>query len=375
MDITLLVHNLSRNCLVRTYPIAKALQRKFRIEVVGPVLGNGIFEPYQNELPYQPVYPKKARLPEFFLTVKELLKRIRGKVIYAFKPRLTSLGVALLARLARRHPVILDIEDWDAEPFVRQPWFRKTVEAIRYAHLPNSGFYDWLSERLIPLADERIVVSKFLQNRYGGIRLYHGVDCRFFDPTRYDPLRLKEKWGLQEKRVILFAGHVSAHKGLENLIAAIGSIGDRSLQLLLLGPLNDYSRDLETMAHGSLIRIGPQPHARMPEFLSLAELVVIPQRNTPYAQAQVPGKVFEAMAMAKPIIATAVSDLPEILEGCGYVVPPENPTALAEAIDFILRNPGPAEQVGQGAREKCMRQYSWDAMERILAPVFQRYLK
>ena len=111
----------------------------------------------------------------------------------------------------------------------------------------------------------------------------------------------------------------------------------------------------------------------MPEILKLADLVILPQRNTAIAEAQVPGKVFEAMAMAKPIIATTVSDLPEILDGCGWIVEPENPGQLAQTIQYVLDNPKEAEEMGQKARQRCIEKYSWDAMEEILIKIFKKY--
>jgi glycosyltransferase involved in cell wall biosynthesis len=81
------------------------------------------------------------------------------------------------------------------------------------------------------------------------------------------------------------------------------------------------------------------------------------------------------MAMAKPIIATAVSDLPEILSGCGWVVAPGNPAALAEAIEFVLHNPDLTAEMGRKAREKCKDKYSSDAMEGTLVTIFRQYLE
>ena len=84
-------------------------------------------------------------------------------------------------------------------------------------------------------------------------------------------------------------------------------------------------------------------------------------------------KVFEAMAMAKPIIATPVSDLPEILDGCGLLVEPGNTNRLAEGIQYLLEEGDVAEELGEKAREKSVKEYSWDAMGKILSGVFGKY--
>ena len=372
MKITVLLDNLSSNSVARAYHRAKVLQRHYQVELVGPVLGNGIYEPFRDELPYRPVCPGKVRFPEYLGTLKKLVKQVRGEVVYALQPRVSSFGVALLAKLSRHLPVVLEIYDSDLEPFIKQSLPRKLYTSIRHAHTPSIRSYGVVLSRLVPFADEQIVGSEFLQNRYGGVRLYHGVDCDVFDPTGFDSVELKEKWGLTGKKVILFGGTALPHKGVEDLIAAVKMLEEPSLRIVVMGE-NSYVASLQRIAGDCLVRIGVQPYSLLPELLSLTDLVVLPQRRTAFAEAQVPGKLFDAMAMAKPIIATAVSDLPEILSGCALLVKPDDPAVVAEAIEVVLRDPDSAAEMGWRARKKCQEKYSWDAMESILIPVFQRY--
>ena len=87
-----------------------------------------------------------------------------------------------------------------------------------------------------------------------------------------------------------------------------------------------------------------------------------------------PAKIFDAMAMAKPIIATHISDLPEILDGCGWIVEPDNHEHLAATIQTVLEDSKKAEQVGQKARKKCIENYSFDAMEKELSTILQKWI-
>ena len=120
-----------------------------------------------------------------------------------------------------------------------------------------------------------------------------------------------------------------------------------------------------------VLAAGPQPKERMPAFLDLADLVVLPLVDSALARSQTPCKIFEAMAMARPVIATAISDLPLILDGCGWVVPPGDADALARTIGEALGNPGAAASRGQAAREKCARLYSKQQTERDLVSVME----
>lgn len=71
-----------------------------------------------------------------------------------------------------------------------------------------------------------------------------------------------------------------------------------------------------------------------------------------------PYSVVEAMMCARPVVGTAVGGVPEALEGCGLVVEPRNPEALAQACLYLLQNPTIARELGQEGREKALTQFS-----------------
>ena len=119
MKISILVCNLSHNCIVRTYPIAKVLERHYEVDVAGFVFGNVIFEPYRNEFQCRPYHIKSgkkvSRMADAVRGVRKIVRSIeKSDIIYAFKPRLTSFGLGLLAKHVKNLPLILDIEDWEA---------------------------------------------------------------------------------------------------------------------------------------------------------------------------------------------------------------------------------------------------------------------
>ena len=106
--------------------------------------------------------------------------------------------------------------------------------------------------------------------------------------------------------------------------------------------------------------------------MPLADVVALPQRDTRETDAQVPGKIYEAMAMARPILGTDVSDIPEILDGCGKIVAAEDTAALEAGLAELLDDPTGAARLGAAARERCIERYSWDAMGQILEAEFDR---
>lgn len=368
LRIAAVVNDLSGNCLVRTYPIVKVLERTHRVEVIGLVGREGIFPHYRHEMVYRPFLLGGSLVSKgrsFF----DLVRSIDADVIYAFKPICTSYGVALLSRLRRQGPIILDIEDWDNETFEAMSWKGKMTHLVRNIARPN-GFYDWVADSLHGIADQKTVASNFLLRRYGGVKLPHGADPRTFDPHIYDREAIRKHFGVKDKRVIVFAGTVRSHKGVIDLLEAVDKLGRKDVVLALVGMRSPELEEVLAQGKSSIMYWGPQPHSHMPQVWLAADLVVLPQKDTRFAQAQIPGKVFEAMAMARPIIATAVSDLPEILEGCGWLIPPGDSDALGAAMGEVFSDPVRAEEAGHKARQRFLRRYSWDVMQGILDGVF-----
>jgi glycosyltransferase involved in cell wall biosynthesis len=223
------------------------------------------------------------------------------------------------------------------------------------------------------------VSNNFLKARFGGTIVCHGRDTEAFNPDRFDKATLRSRYSFdRNKKIVMFLGTPRPYKGVEDLIEALGMIGDENVLTSLVGldrsPYSQRLRSAGERALGSRFRaFGEQPFEKVPEFLAMADVVVVPQRESIATRGQVPAKVFDAMAMAKPVVATRVSDLPEILDGCGWITEPQNPEKLAGAIASVLQDPQRAEEMGRRARRKCIEKYSWDAMEKILGTIFRKY--
>ena len=108
------------------------------------------------------------------------------------------------------------------------------------------------------------------------------------------------------------------------------------------------------------------PFDELPKHLSAADILVVPQRDTTDTQGQIPAKLFDAMAMAIPVIATHVSDIPEVLGGNGYLVQPGNPEELARTLKHVLDHPEEAKEKAGRARQRCKELYDIKIMEKKL---------
>lgn len=371
MKISIITHNLSDNCLGRAWLLAKVLQRRYEVELIGPIFGGAIWTPLADEFNYKASGGRS--FPRFVFTGRDMLAKITGDVIYSVKPCLASYGIALFKHMFAHRPVVLDIDDWEMKVSEEINWWLLPKKSL--IGNPNSPLYNAVMEKLIPLANAVTVSSSFLQKKFGGIVVPHGRNTAIFDPENFDGHHLRQNLSLDDDKIIMFLGTPRPPKGLENIITAIKILNESNLKLVVIGadPEGTYEKRLAAQGGNQVVLMKKKPFHQIPEFLSMADLIVLPQRNTQFSRAQVPAKVFDAMAMAKPIIATAVSDLPQILDGCGWIVQPENPEKLAQAIRYVLDHPKEANEMGWKAREKCIEKYSWDAMEKILVKIFRKY--
>jgi starch synthase len=80
----------------------------------------------------------------------------------------------------------------------------------------------------------------------------------------------------------------------------------------------------------------------------------------------------EAMACSTAVVASRVGGIPEVVaEGAtGLLVPPDDPAALADAMNALLRNPGRAEALGRAGRLRAVDEFSWDAVAAQTAALY-----
>lgn len=366
MHISIITPDLSHNCLGRAYVLAQLLERNHQVEIIGPQFDDEIWEPLRDEYNYKGVRTSNL-LWQFARSTPDLLECISGDIIYASKPKMNSYGISLLKSLNKKYPVILDIDDLDsgfAYNKSRLPYLR----GIPLLACVNSFYYTRIFESITNLADTQTVSNQFLQKRFGGTIIPHARDTDYFSPRNFENEEIRKELDLpSDKFLVIFSGTPRPHKGVDDLARALAHIDHPEIQGVIVGAdESEYVKNIKLIGGNSLIIRHKQPFNEIPKWVAAADVIVIPQRDTLATKGQLPAKVFDAMAMAKPIIATTASNLPAILDGCGQIVDPEAPTQLREAILNLFLNDALREQMGETARRRCIEHYSYDALAPVL---------
>ena len=347
--------------------MALALKSRYEVEIIGPSRSGGIWFPMKDiGIPIRP-YPWK-RYPFFISTIREMIKYIDADIMIACKLCPTSYGIALIKKWASRIPVILDIDDWELGFFYHSGFWGKVGRFFNFSN-PNGLPYTWFLERFTNYADSIIVSNRFLQKKFSGTLIYHCRDTTVLDPENFDSDSIKANLGLEGKRVVMFLGTPRPHKGTADLFSAMEKINDPDVRLVIIGAESSIQSQIQSMKKNrdKVIILPKIPFKELPDHLSAADILVVPQKDTTDTQGQIPAKLFDAMAMAKPIITTPISDIPEVMSEHGYLVEPGNPEQLAKAIENIFANPEEARRKGQNARKRCQELYDLKVMEKELA--------
>ena len=366
MKICILCFDLSNNSLGRAGLLAMALASKHDVEIIGPSKSGDIWFPLKDmDIPIRS-YPWK-RYPFFVSTIRKMIKEIDADIMIACKLRPTSFGIALIKKLTSNIPVIADIDDWELGFLYHSGFWGKVGRFFNFSN-PNGLPYTWLMERLIGFANSTIVSNRFLQNKFSGTLIYHCRDTSILDPEKFDSDSIKNRLGIKNRKVVMFLGTPRAHKGIQELFIAIEKINDPDVILVLVGADSSIQSHIDNMkSNQDRVVVFPKiPFKDLPEYLAVADILVIPQRRTTDTEGQIPAKLFDAMAMAKPIITTPISDIPEVLGENGFFIEPEDPDQLANTIEYILTHPEEALLKGKKARERCKELYDLKVLEKEL---------
>lgn len=204
----------------------------------------------------------------------------------------------------------------------------------------------------------------------------NGVDLSQYRPRPRSPA-LEAEVGLRGKFVVGYIGtHGLAH-ALDKVLDAAALLRQRSdIAFLFVGGGADRAR-VEAMVVErrlcNVLLLARQPKERMPEIWSLCDLVLVPLRNTPVFRTVIPSKIFECMGMGIPVLMSVPEGEATAIvrkTGCGVCVPPENPGAMAAAIEDLRSDREQRDRLGAAASAAAPG-YSRDELAAAMLSVLQ----
>jgi glycosyltransferase involved in cell wall biosynthesis len=277
----------------------------------------------------------------------------RPDVVVATSPQFFCGWAGLVAAKLRRVPFVLEIRDlWPdsilAVGAIRNRFVVRALYALeRWLYLGadhvvtvGEGYRDELLRKGVP-ADRITVVS-------------NGVDFERFEPRPPDAGLVRD-YGLAGRFVVSFLGTIGMASGLDVVLDAaerLRAAGRDDVTFLLIGDgAVRAALEADARARGldRVVFTGRRDKSEIPRWLSVTDACLVHLRRAELFRTVMPSKIFEAAAMARPILigvpghATA-----EVLRaGCGLAIPPEDPGALLAAIDRLRTDREAAARMGQ----------------------------
>jgi len=291
--------------------------------------------------------------PRCLFTLSRFLKKHDVAVINVHFPSFASLWFCLLKRLGLyRGRLILSFHGADLTRAAAEGFFTRRLWNWLFrcadAHIACSeAFADRLTDRFGPSSKIHAV--------------HNGISTDRFVPSGGSPAGI-DQYNLPPRYIASVATY-EWKKGLDVLLRAYADIAkvEPDMDLVIAGrtaskfaQLQSLSKDLAISHRVKMLT--DVPHEQIAAIVGAAELFVLASRQEPFGIA-----ILEAGALGKPVVASNVGGIPEIIcdDSLGVLVPPDDPVALADAMKRVIGDSSLQRQLGESLRKRVCEEFSW----------------
>lgn len=297
-----------------------------------------------------------------FFDLCHLIKAEKIQIIHTHGYRSNIIG--LLASILLRVPIVTTVHGWTN-------------------HTNSVKLYEYLDRFFLRFFDKIIAVSDNIKNNLLNSRIcihkiekiYNTVNCEIVK-SKISLNEVRKRFHLsQGDKLVGTIGRLSKEKGIDYLIKAgseiIATYPDVKILIIGDGP---ERQNLEILAKqlrisDNVIFCGFQKDVA--EFYHLIDIVVLPSITE-----GLPMVLLEALTYSKPIVATRVGGIPEVITDgkTGILVEPQNPSRLAEGIIRILKNPEEAHRMASEGRKLVEERFNSRDLGKKIEKIYQEVL-
>jgi len=305
----------------------------------------------------------------FSSSLAGLLTR-KPDIIIATSPQFFCGWAGVFTSRLRRVPFILEVRDlW--------PDSIAAVGAMRNGSLLR--FLKWLEGKMYAAAHEIVTVGEGYEEEL--IRkdvqaakisiIPNGVDREVFYP-RYAEEKIRAECGLKNEFVCSYVGTIGMASGLDVVLKAAKLLKDRQrrdIKFLLVGA-GAVADELEQQAQGqhldNVVFLGRRDRRFIPGLLSISDACLVHLKKARIFETVLPSKIFEAAAMAKPIILGVEGHAVDLVQkaNAGICIEPENAEQLFTAVVKLAEDPELCRSLGRSGHEYIVKHYDRDSIAR-----------
>jgi len=211
------------------------------------------------------------------------------------------------------------------------------------------------------------------------IRVVHnGVNHHLFSAGRYrgEASALRERLGIGDRRVIGFVGGLRPWHGVQHAIRMMALLKHKDAVLCIVGSGHEED-NLRLLADALGLRdrvifTGAVPYLKVPPYVEMFDVALAPYPSKGVSNYFNPLKLFEYMAMQKPIVCGCTSWALTFLGGdCGAIVDCDDTARFAARVDELLDNNGLAAFIASNAVRKALKSYTWEANVKAMLKAYE----
>lgn len=197
-----------------------------------------------------------------------------------------------------------------------------------------------------------------------------GVDAKIFDPARHSgkaTKKIRDKYDIKEhEKIVVYVGRLEKWAGVPIVLRCAEKLKGSNIKFLLIGE----GTVKPTAQLPNAIFCGRIPYEQVPDYLAAADLVLVPMEQDAIGNSAGPLKLFEAMAMKKPIIASNTRGISEVItNNVEGVLVPQDENLWVGAIRELLKNSSRASELGENASRRIRAEFDWSILVNRLAMI------
>jgi glycosyltransferase involved in cell wall biosynthesis len=379
-SLTVLSWDICRNHFSKAYNVAEAMASETDVQLVGfRFFDDPIFPPYANTEPdFATLFLPGGEFPGWNQHLAKAVANLSGDIIYAVKPRLPSLGAALLANYQFGTPIVVEIND--LESVVNNPWRGDELSTVQLSDVdlsdpelrkPHSDLWAQIMEGLVKEIPLRVTHNSELDRHFGEGAFFvrNPKNEEHYDPDRLDRDEIRSRLGFsQDDRVILFGGMVRRHKGVFQLLDLLQEKGSRYRLVVVASRPTPDLNEFRAHADDRVTILDPVDRNQMAEINLASDAVVLwLDPDVRASRYQMPFKLTDALAMRVPVVANDIGDLGELARQ-GYLrqVPFGRTDVLRATLDGLFEDREATLDMVEAGRRLYLRQFSYNAVRRNL---------
>jgi glycosyltransferase involved in cell wall biosynthesis len=298
-----------------------------------------------------------------FLKSSKILRKVNPDVVFLNYPSpYTGLIGFLEGKLSRKR-VVVDFNDLIAQYSSNLLHIERTSIVTKIMILVQR-FIVRNSDRMIaPTSYIRKYAASLGVSEQKMTVIPNGADTKMFDLKRSDPAKVRKDLNLPNAKLCVYSGRLDGWAGMQIILrlCSIARTKKPDLRFLLVG-----SGDNEKIQGENILCLGEMPHEKIPTVLATADLILIPFPNDDVSHAASPLKLFEAMSMCKPIVASRVSGIQDVIRDGenGFLADPDDPNDWMLKVETVLNSGELAARIAANAKRTVKERFDWDLLTR-----------